>query len=124
MDLTQYYNKDTKTLTLPYTFNEELNNIPEETEIIIFSENLRKKEYSKFNQLVDNLPENLTHLTFGKSFNHSVNNLPKKLTHLTFGEKFNQSVDYLPENLTHLTFGRQTPVRLAHPKIMNIFIIV
>jgi hypothetical protein len=26
--------------------------------------------------------------------------------------------------LTHLTFGRQTPVRLAHPKIMNIFIIV
>ena len=25
MDLTQYYNKDTKTLTLPYTFNEKLN---------------------------------------------------------------------------------------------------
>ena len=28
MDLIQYYDKDTKTLTIPYTFNEELKNIP------------------------------------------------------------------------------------------------
>jgi hypothetical protein len=55
--LKKYYNKETKTLHIPHSFNEEL-------------------------------------------------------------------IDNLPENLTHLIFGRQTPVRLAHPKIMNIFIIV
>jgi hypothetical protein len=37
---------------------------------------------------------------------------------------FNQPVDNLPKTLTLLTFGRQSPVRLAHPKIMNIFIII
>jgi hypothetical protein len=77
-----------------------------------------------FNQPVDNLPKTITHLTFGSKFNQLVNNLPKSLKYLTFGYDFNQPVDKLPENLTHLTFGRQTPVRLAHPKIMNIFIIL
>jgi hypothetical protein len=80
----EHYNKETKTLTIPYTFDEELKDLPKETKIIIFSENLDEDKYSYFNQSVDNLPE----------------------------------------TLTHLTFGRQTPVRLAHPKIMNIFIIV
>ena len=55
-----------------------------------------------FNQKVE-LPENLTHLTFGSRFNKKVE-LPKNLTHLTFGCKFNQEVE-LPENLTHLIFG-------------------
>ena len=37
-----------------------------------------------------------------------VNVLPHNLTHLTFGEEFNQPlvIDVLPHNLTHLTFGR------------------
>jgi hypothetical protein len=56
-------------------------------------------------------------------FNQLVDNLPKTLTLLTFGLCFNKPVENLPQSLTHLTFGRQTPVRLAHPKIMNIFII-
>jgi hypothetical protein len=101
MSVINYYNKETKTLTIPYIFNEELKDIPEETEIIIFNQNLVKYEYSKFNKSVDNLPKNITHLTFGSSFNQSVNKLP--------------------ETLTHLTFGRQTPVRLARPKIFIIF---
>jgi hypothetical protein len=164
MSLIDYYNKYTKILTIPHTFNEELEDIPKETEIIIFSndnawarrsyfnrsvdklpknlthltfgwhfnklvnklpKNLTHLTFSRnFNQPVDNLPENLTHLTFGEYFNIPVNNLPKNLTHLTFGWDFDKPVDNLPKNLTHLTFGRQTPVRLAHPKIMNIFIIV
>ena len=70
---TEHYNKETKTLTIPYNFNRELKDIPEETEIIEICGN--------FNKLVDNLPK----------------------------------------KLTHLTFGRQTPVRLAHPKIFIIF---
>jgi hypothetical protein len=57
-------------------------------------------------------------------FNQKVDNLPNNLTHLSFGYCFNKEVNNLPENLTHLSFGRQTPVRLAHPKIMNIFIII
>ena len=57
---------------------------------------------SKFNQKVE-LPENLTHLTFGENFNQKVE-LPVNLSHLTFGDCFNQKVD-LPSNLTHLTFG-------------------
>jgi hypothetical protein len=55
-----------------------------------------------FNQQVNNLPENLTHLTFGVCFNQSVDNLPKKLSYLTFGIGFYQQVDNLPESLTHL----------------------
>jgi hypothetical protein len=100
MSLIDYYNKDTKILTIPNTFNRKLNDIPKETEIIIFSEDGTWNGRSYFNQPVDNLPETLTHLTFGNNFN--------------------QSVDNLPLSLTYLTFGRQTPVRLAHPKIMNI----
>ena len=47
--------------------------------------------YSKFNKPI-NLPENLTHLSFGDYFNQPVN-LPLNLTHLTFGYKFNQPVN-------------------------------
>jgi hypothetical protein len=118
MNLNNYYNKETKTLTLPQEYNEVITNVSKEIEIIIF------KKYSIFNKPVDNLPEKLTHLTFGFNFNQSVDNLPENLTYLSFIGYFNKLVDNLPKNLTHLTFGRQTPVRLAHPKIMNIFIIV
>lgn len=48
---------------------------------------------SKFNQEVDELPENLTNLIFGYNFDKKVNNLPKKLTHLIFDFYFNQKVD-------------------------------
>ena len=61
--------------------------------------------YCKFNQQVDNLPNTLTHLTFGTNFNQQVDNLPNTLTHLTFGGYFDQQVDNLPNSLTHLTFG-------------------
>jgi hypothetical protein len=118
MSVINYYNKETKTLTIPYIFNEELKDIPEETETIIFTENYG---FSVFDNSVDNLPLSLTHLTFGYWFNKPVDNLPLSLTHLTFGDRFNQPVDNLPNNLTHLTFGHQTPVRLAHPKIFIIF---
>jgi hypothetical protein len=97
--LKKHYNKETKTLHISNGFNEELKDIPKETEIILFSYS------SNFTQSVDNLPENLTHLTFGYWFNQSVDNLPLSLTHLTFGCCFNQLVDNLPKTLTHLTFG-------------------
>jgi hypothetical protein len=38
MILNEYYNEDTKTLTLPSEFNEELNDLPIDTQIMIFEE--------------------------------------------------------------------------------------
>jgi hypothetical protein len=97
------YNKETKTLIISYDFNEELKDIPNDTEIIIFEN--EEPKYSIFNQKVVNLPQNLTHLTFGSYFDQKVDNLPKNLTHLTIDYKFNQKIDNLPKNLTHLTLS-------------------
>ena len=47
---------------------------------------------SLFNQEINNLPNSLTHLTFGSYFNQKINNLPNSLTHLTFGYNFNKKV--------------------------------
>jgi hypothetical protein len=68
---------------------------------------------SHFNQEVT-LPENLTHLTFGRNFNQEVV-LPNNLTHLTFGSYFDQEVE-LPKNLTHLTFGNWFNQEVHLPK--------
>jgi hypothetical protein len=94
------YNKETKTLIISCDFNEELKDIPNDTQIIIF-----ENKDSIFNQKVDNLPLKLTHLTFGAWFNQKVDNLPKNIIHLTFGYYFNKEVDNLPKNLTHITFS-------------------
>ena len=107
--LEKYYNKKTNTLTIPLNFNEELKDLPSDTKIIIFEEDYNKREYSQFNQLVDKLPNNLTHLTFGCYFDKLVNNLPNFLKNLTFGDNFNQKVDNLPNNLKQLKIF-ETPV--------------
>ena len=125
--LVEYYNIKTNTLSLPFSFNEELKDLSLDTQIIIFEEDYRKGEHSQFNQLVDtthknffligapknniifggdDLSSSLTHLTFGTNFNKPVDNLPENLTHLTLGYKFDQLVDHLPKNLTHLIFGK------------------
>ena len=41
----KYYNNITKTLTIPYEFNEELKDIPDDTEIIIFYEDRKNNKY-------------------------------------------------------------------------------
>jgi len=38
----KYYDNITKTLTIPCKFNEEIKDIPNDTENIIFNENLKK----------------------------------------------------------------------------------
>jgi len=101
----EYYNKETKTLIIPFNFNEELKDLPLDTEIIILEEDFSKTKYSQFNQLIDDLPNGLTYLSFGYNFNQKVDNLPTNLIHLTFGNLFNKEVDNLPSSLTHLTFG-------------------
>ena len=61
--LEEYYNKETETLTLPINFNSLLEDLPLGAKKIIFEEDNDKYVFSIFNQKVDNLPENLTHLT-------------------------------------------------------------
>jgi hypothetical protein len=92
----QYYNNITKTLTIPYEFNEELKDIPDDTEIIIFDEDTKYYKYSKFNQEIKEnvLPNNLHTLTFGWFFNQKIkeNVLPGNLHTLTFSWEFNQVI--------------------------------
>ena len=40
MVLEEYYNEKTKTLTIPYKFNEKLKELPFDTKIIIFKEDI------------------------------------------------------------------------------------
>jgi hypothetical protein len=90
------YNDETKTLII---YNQYLPNISNEIEKIIFD------YFSQFNKKIDNLQQNITHLTFIINFNKKVDNLPKNLTHLSLSDNFNQEVKKLPKNLTHLSFG-------------------
>ena len=71
MSLLEYYNNETKTLTLPPDFNTELIDLPPEVAIIIFYENCGVGKDSKFNQTVDKLPSSI------KSFIASRIALPK-----------------------------------------------
>jgi hypothetical protein len=126
--LEQYYNKETRTLTLPHDFNEELCDLPLNIKVIVFKEDYNKYQPSQFNKPVGhqecedincprNLPNSITHLTFGSDFDQQVDYLPNSITHLTFGENFNQPVGHqgcedincprnLPNSITHLKFGR------------------
>jgi hypothetical protein len=79
-----------------------------------------KIEFDKeFNQNVDNLPDNITHLSFVNSFslkifhftfvpssdfNQVINKYPINLTHLTFGTNYNQPLNNLPNSLIYLSF--------------------
>ena len=72
-----------------------------------------------FDQLLPQLPDCITHITFGRKFDKEVrvreeedtglvgtiNCLPRNLVYLKFGDFFNQRVDALPYTITHLIFG-------------------
>ena len=102
----EFYNDKTKTLTIPFYFNEELKYLQHDILIIIFEEDFAKAEYSRFNQLVENLPTNLTYLRFGYYFNQKITNLPSTLTYLAFGKKFNYPIDNLPPNMKQIYINK------------------
>ena len=99
MSLLEYYEPDTRTLTLPWDFNECINkdNLPNDVLIIIFkNERNNMGYYSKFNQPVDSLPNSITNLTLGFYFNQSVMSLPNSIIELGFYS--NSSIkDNLPD---------------------------
>ena len=117
-----YISKD-DTIIIDPDFNEPLNDehiaILSKYQKVIFSNfklenslfeayrrihNFNAKDYicNKFNKLVDNLPNSITHLTMEYEFNQSVDNLPNSITDLTFRNKFNQPVDNLPKNIKQI----------------------
>jgi hypothetical protein len=104
----KYYNNTTKTLNIPYDFNEILKDIPVETKIIIFSQYTYR---SRFNQEIKEnvLPSSLHTLILGGTFNQEIkeNVLPNSLHTLTFGWSFNQEIkeNTLPVSLHTITFG-------------------
>ena len=104
----KYYNYKTKTLTIPFEFNEKLKNIPDDTEIIIFDEDYKKFKYSQFNQEIKEnvLPDSLHTLTFGWNFDQEIkeNVLPVSLHTLTFGCCFNQEIieNVLPKSIKNI----------------------
>ncbi|QGR54374.1 f-box and fnip repeat-containing protein [Moumouvirus maliensis] len=64
-------------------------------------------KYIKYKANNTNIPEGITHLTFGNRFNQSINGcIPNSVTHLTFKWNFNQPIEgCIPNSITHLTFG-------------------
>ncbi len=61
-----------------------------------------------FNQSVDKLPENLTHLTLGFCFNKTLNNLPINLLYLDIHSMhFSQNTDNLPNNLVEILITKE-----------------
>ena len=77
-----------------YSFNQSINNLPYNlTHLTICN---------SFNQPIDNLPPNLIYLKIGVSFNQPINNLPSGLLYLELGSNFNHPIDNLPPNLETL----------------------
>lgn len=58
---------------------------------------------NKFDQSLDNLPNNLTHLSLGKFFSKSIKNIPTSITHLHLGNDFTTIKESLPKSITHLS---------------------
>jgi hypothetical protein len=73
-----------------------------------------------FNQKVDKLPKNLTHLYFNYYFNQKVDKLPKNLIHLTlYSIKFNKTIYCLPKSLASFAIGWLINCDIKLPKKLN-----
>jgi hypothetical protein len=103
------YNDETKTLTIKYEFP---SNISNEIEKIVFH------KYSLFNKKLDNLPQRITHLTFGKYFNQKIDKLPKNLKYLKIGWYFQNEI-ILPKNLKYLEIGWCFKNEIILPKTLK-----
>ena len=56
------------------------------------------------NNKIIEIPNNVTHLTFGYYYNQKTE-IPNNVIHLTFGFDYNQKTE-IPNSVTHLSFGR------------------
>ena len=124
IEFTNHYIYNDDTVIIKHDFNGDINSINFDCNIvsIIFTnyddiinidKSINNKKYfkynefknSKFNRLVDNLPNTLLNLSFDSQFNQPINNLSHTLLNLSFGFSFNQMVDNLPFGILNLSFG-------------------
>ena len=104
----KYFNNITKTLTLPYEFNEVLEDILDDTENIIFDEDYKKLKYSKFNQEIKEnvLPKSIKKIGLYSHCN-LINNLPLWIEEVFIkfsnDDEYNKEVNNLPMTLEKIT---------------------
>lgn len=91
--------------------------------ILCFSDNFNErltvdileiiKQYNKikfgyhFNQEINNLPNNVTHIWFGKKFNQEITSLPQGIVFIDLGDFFNRPIDRLPLTLRKLILSKK-----------------
>ena len=109
-----YYNNITKTLTIPYEFNEVLKDIPDDTEIIIFDEDINinnhvdNNKFSIFNQEIKEnvLPPSIKKISLYSHCN-LINNLHLRLEEVCIkfsdDDKYNKEITNLPITLEKIT---------------------
>ncbi len=123
------HNKITEIINIPktlkyfdcsYNIIEELIEISGDLEYFNCKKNPLIKLYYPFNIKPKSYPETLKYLSFGDNFNHTINNLPNSITNLTFGRysKFNQYIDNLPTTITNIIFNN---TNIPHSEIINCF---
>lgn len=99
-------------LILPYIFNDKLDNIH-----YLESRNNLDQHINllwHFNQYVDNLPNSIRLIHFGKTFNKSINNLPLHLNKLKFSYDFKKPLNKIPKNLKVLKIDYNYDYNLPH----------
>jgi hypothetical protein len=122
--------KKVKTVYFNQKFNQNIDDIPDNVEIICLGRYFNKPIYklpkqithiifddhyapwltayadygSKFNFPMDNIPHTLLSLKLPNSFNLPLDLLPSSLLHLSVGALFNHSLNNLPINLKSLMF--------------------
>jgi hypothetical protein len=75
-------------------FNERIEYLPDDINIIIFN--------NDYNNYIDWLPNQVTHIFFGDDFNKPIDNFPNGLKFVRFGPNFSQSINCLPDSVEEI----------------------
>lgn len=67
-----------------------------------------------YNQDLPQLPNVITHITFGIDYNKPIHNLPRSLIYLKMGRLFNNFVENLPDSLIYLEFDEWFCCRISY----------
>jgi hypothetical protein len=96
-----FENNPIKKIFFPYSFNNQIDNLPNTLEIIIFPHN------SIFNKPINDLPTSLKILCLGNYFDQVITNLPNNIEHLILPNNYNYQIIKLPSNLKTLIFNSE-----------------
>jgi len=98
-------NENIKIIHFSFNFIQRIDNLPSYIEELYFDNNeIEFSCYSQFNNPIDNLPNGIKKITFGKSFNQPIDHLPETIEYLCFEGDFNQPIDKLPSGVKEISF--------------------